>query len=199
MTIIIRNYINIRNYNFFYRINTKPNISPKMILYLFVCFKYPHFKARFDYSHKWVPISIIIFHMPVIFLWSFISGLLKWLFESFSGEMSQSDCIWAFPMAVSHGQGISSSSPALQSTRGFLRNLVFHTLSFLFCPSSHSWACPFLKYRSRGSVCSCAGHYGLLSPQSPGLASHGVFLSIILLAYAHVPIFSWTVAVGSFY
>lgn len=32
MTIIIRNYINIRNYNFLYRIDKKPNISPKMIL-----------------------------------------------------------------------------------------------------------------------------------------------------------------------
>lgn len=179
---IIRNYINIRNYNFLYRINKKPNISPKMILQLFVCFKYPHFKARFDYSHKWVPISIIIFHTPIIFLWSFISGLLKCLFESFPGDMSHSDCIWAFPMTVSvvstQTLARAPAAPLLlfRAHVAFLEILCFTLSPFFSVPLLIPEPDPFLKHRSQVSVCSCADHYGLLSPQSPGLASHGVFL-----------------------
>lgn len=127
------------------------------------------------YKHHYIPYA---YNFPlVLHLWPLKMSLRKfpwwhvsqWLYLGFSHDCVS--CVYTDP-----GQGTSSSSPALQSTCSFLRNLVFHTLSFLFSPSSHSWARPFLKHRSQVSVCSCAGHYGLLSPQSPGLASHGVFL-----------------------
>lgn len=126
------------------------------------------------YKHHYIPYSYnfpLVLHLwPLkMTLWMFPWwNVSEWLYLDFSHGCV--NCVYTDP-----DQGTSSSSSALQSTRGFLRNLVFHTLS-LFGPSSHSRAHPFLKHRSRGSVCPCAGHYGLLSPCSLGLASHRVFL-----------------------